>query len=74
MNPMIEEQLIYFYDSAIAYGVDNLAQFAEENASSGQITKENMNNLEQHRSSLCDDRRNRISGCSIRSTDGQHGK
>jgi peroxiredoxin len=32
---------------AQAYGVDNLAQFAEENASSGQITKENMNNLEQ---------------------------
>ena len=28
----------------------------------------------QHRSSLCDDRRNRILGCSIRSTDGQHGK
>ena len=33
--------------NTIAYGVDNLAQFAEENASSGQITKENMNNLEQ---------------------------
>ena len=27
----------------------------------------------QHRSSLCDDRRNRISGCSIRGPDRQHG-
>ena len=35
------------HKNTIAYGVDNLAQFAEENASSGQITKENMNNLEQ---------------------------
>lgn len=35
------------HKNTIAYGVDNLAQFAEENASSGQVTKENMNNLEQ---------------------------
>ena len=30
----------------IAAGVDNLAQFAEQNAQSGSITRDNMNNLE----------------------------
>ena len=30
----------------IAYGVDNLAQFAQQNADSGRITRDNMNNLE----------------------------
>lgn len=30
----------------IAAGVDNLAEFAEQNAESGRITSENMKNLE----------------------------
>ena len=29
----------------IAEGVENLAQFAQENAESGRVTKENMDNL-----------------------------
>lgn len=34
------------HKNIIAYGVDNLAQFAEENAESGRITSDNMKNLE----------------------------